>query len=390
MTAFVTAPSIAWGPGAVEQLSSLGARRAAVVVDPAVARKEALVRVVEELGRDGARVETLVAGPAPQSTAAVAELATRLRAFAPDWIVALGGGATLDGTKAARLWVELPELPVEPVPSVVPFPEAPRTHLAAIPTTSGSGSEASWTCDLVAPDGSPVEIAHRALVPEWALVDPSFAAGLDTPLRLSGGLSSAGLAAEALVSAWSNPFSDALALGALTEVVRSLPLGLRWTDEPDARASLHYAATLSGLAASNAQRGLAHALARALQRPTGLRYGLLLGIVLPAVLEFDRPAAREKLDLAAHAVTPPGENGRVDLANRLRRLAEGLGAPADLAAAGVRTGPLRSERARLLADTLRSPGVAANPRVPTPDDVDGLIDRLLGGSGPPRSGAARP
>ena len=391
MTAFVTAPSIAWGPGAVEQLSSLGARRTFVLVDRAVKDGPALLRAVEELEKGGSAIEVGVGAGDAQQLSRVGAVAEELRRFGPDWIVAIGGGSTLDGAKAARLWMELPELPATSVPPVVPFPERPSSRLVAIPTTSGSGAEASWTCDLFAPDNSPVEVAHRGLVPEWALVDPAFAAGLEPPARLEGGLETLALAAEAYLSAWSNPFSDALALGALVAVVRDLPLSLKWTDEPDARASLHYAATMAGLAVSNAQRGAAHALARALVGPTGLPYGTLLGLTLPPVLDFDRTAAREKLERAAQAVTPAGESGKTELSVRLRRLGATLGAPRDLIGAGVDPAVIAGRRAEIIAAALRSPGALANPRVPRAEDVEGLLEALLGrdarGSDPPRSRA---
>lgn len=389
MTAFFTAPSIAWGPGALEQLSALGARRPVVVVDPSVARAEAPTRAVEELGKAGARAEVVPAGPGPQHLAAILDLAGRLRRAEPDWIVVIGGGATLDGAKAARLWLENPELPNDPLPSVVPFPEAPRTRLVAIPTTSGSGAEASWTCDIYDQNGAPFELAHRGLVPEWALVDPAFAASLPGPARLAGGLATAAVASEAFVSAWANPFSDALAVGALTTVVRHLGPSLKWTDEPEARAALHYAATMAGLAASNAQRGVAHALARALERPTREPYGILLGLLTPAVLEFDRPGAREKLELLAAALSVPGEPGpRPDVAGRLRRLAQSLGAPKDLAAAGVDPGALVPEKARVVEEALRSPAVLANPRVPNAAEVGAILDSISG-SGPTASAPNR-
>lgn len=383
MTAFVTAPSIAWGPGAVEQLSSLGARRTFVLVDHAVRDAPALLRTLEELDKGGSAVEVEVSDGAAQQLARVGAVAERMRRFGPDWVVAIGGGTTLDGAKAARLWMEQPDLPLTSVPSVVPFPERPGSRFVAIPTTSGSGAEASWTCDLFAPDGSPWEIAHRGLVPEWALVDPAFAAGLESPARLAGGLETLAIATEAFVSAWSNPFSDALALGAVVTVVRDLPLSLKWTDEPDARASLHYAATMAGIAASNAQRGVAHALARALVGPTGLPYGMLLGVVLPAVLEFDRPAAREKLERAAQAVTPPGESGKTELSVRLRRLGQTLGAPRDLAVAGIDPGAIAGRRAEIIGAALRSPGVLANPRVPQAEELGALLD-LVAGTAVPR------
>ena len=376
MVGFVTAPAIAWGTGALEQLSGLGARRAVLIVDKALAGREGPQRVVEELERGGAAVTTLAEGPSTNRVDEVGELAGRLRSVEPDWVVAVGGGTTIDAAKAARLLLERPEISLERPPVDLAVPERPRSRLVAIPTTSGSGAEASWTADLVAADGGPVELAHRTLVPDWAIVDPMFARELPVARLVTGAFEAAALACEAYVSAWANPFSDALATDAVRTVVRRLPQAVRWSDEPDARASLHYAATESGLAQSNAQRGLAHALARALVRPTGLDYASLLCLVLPATLDFDRPSARDRLDALGEAARPPNETGSPTLADRLRRLASNVGAPSDLAAAGASVAQLRGERGRIVTETLRLPAVLANPRVPSPSDVERILDAL--------------
>ncbi len=378
MTGFFTAPRIAWGSGAIEQLSGLGARRALVVVDPNVGRRGGERRVVEELAKSDTHVEVVTGVEDPDRVEAVLRLKDRIASYAPDWVVVLGGGRTIDAAKAARLGAERPDLPVDQVTPVHEFPEIPRVRLVALPTTSGSGAEASWTVDLVAPDGTPIEIAHRALVPEWALVDAGLAAGLGADRIADGAFETLALAVEAYVSAWSNPFSDALALDAATTVARRLPHALRWSDDPDAKAALHYAATAAGLAASNAQRGVAHALARALLEPTALPYGRLLGILLPLVVEFDHPSARDRLEALSIAVSSPEESGRTPLPVRLHRLAELAHLPATLRAAGVSVDRLESARESIVARTLRSSGVLANPRVPTPADVRGLLNAAIG------------
>ena len=376
MVGFVTAPSIAWGTGAFEQLSGLNARRALVLIDPSVASHEGPRRALEELERSGASVTTLADRPFSTRIEAVTELAGRLRGTDPDWIVAIGGGTTLDAAKAARLLLERPEVDLARLPVDLALPEPPRSRLAAVPTTSGSGAEASWAVDLFAPEGSPLELAHRSLVPEWAVVDPLFAHGLSAPALVAGAFETAALACEAYVSAWANPFSDALAVDALRTVLRRLPHAVRWSDDPDARAALHYAATEAGLAASNAQRGLAHALARALVRPTGLSYATLLTVVLPPTLEFDRPGARERLEGLAEMTRLPTDGGVPSVAERLRRLAASVGAPADLRATGVDPGTLAAERDRIVAEALRSPAALANPRVPTPAELGVLLDAV--------------
>jgi len=378
MTGFFTAPRIAWGPGAIEQLSGLGAHRALLVVDPEVARRSGERRVTEELAKSDTRVETVTDLDAPDGLAQVGRLRDQIATYGPDWLVVVGGGRTIDGAKAARLAAARPTLPVEEISPVVELPDPPAVRLVALPTTSGSGAEASWTADLVAADGAPIEVAHRALVPEWALVDERLAAGLSVDRVADGAFETASQAIEAHLSAWSNPFSDALAVDAATTVVRRLAHAVRWSDDPDAKSALHFAATAAGLAASNAQRGVGHALARALVEPTGLPYGRLLAILLPLVLEFDHPSARDRLESLSAAVTPPDDAGRVPLAVRFRRLQEVARVPATLRAAGVPVDRVEAMRAAIVARTMRSPAVLANPRVPTEAEVEGLIAAALG------------
>jgi len=380
MAAFFTAPAIAWGPGALEQLSALGACRALLTVDPAVARAQLHQRAAEELSKSETVVEIVADLAEPDSLPSVEALAERMQAFQPDWIVAVGGGRTIDGAKAARWRFERPELSFQAPPAILTLPDPPRSRLAALPTTSGSGAEASWTADLTGADGAPLEIAGRALVPDWALLDARLAEELPPAERLAGALETAAQATEAYLSAWSNPFSDALAMDALLTVVRRLPRAVRWSDDPDARSALHFAATAAGLASSNAQRGLTHALGRALVGPTGLSYATLVGIILPTVLEFDRPAARDRLEALDAALASPSESTHPPLAVRLRRLYDLLRLPADLTAAGMPAGRLVERREEIVACTLRSPAVLANPRVPTPADVAELLDRIAGGT----------
>ncbi len=379
MSGFFSSPRIAWGPGALEQLSGLGAHRAVVVVDPTVARARAHQRVVEELAKSETVVEVLDDLANPDRLETAVRLGGRAREFGADWLVAMGGGRTLDGAKAARLFAERPDLAAG-LPPVIEVPEAPRLHLVAIPTTSGSGSDASWSADLWSADGAPVELAHRALVPDWTLVDPQLAAALPAHLRLDGGLETLVQATEAYLTAWANPFSDSLALDAVGTVLERLPHALRWSDDPDALAALHYAATSAGLAASNSQRGLAHALARALEPATGLAYARLLGIVAPAVLDFDHPAARERLERLSAAGASREETGHPALAVRLRRLYELYRFPPTLRAAGVAPDRILAERETIVARALRSPATLANPRVPSAKDVGDLIEAVVGPS----------
>ena len=378
MTGFFLAPRIGWGPGAIEQLSGLGSRSAMVIVDANVARQHGERRIVEELAKSDTAVEVVVADAAPDAAEAVDRLAGALARSGADWAVAVGGGRLLDGVKAARFAAELDGTDLSTVTPAHAAPDPPRRRLVALPTTSGSGAEVSWTADVTAPDGLPREVAHRAVMPDWALVDPSLAEGLGVDLVVDGGLETLAAAAEAYLSAWSNPLSDALAISAVATVLDRLPHAVRWSDDPDAREALHYAATSAGLGASNAQRGVAHALARALVGPTGLSYGRLVGIALPFVLEFDRSGARDRLERLADFVRPRDERGDVSLAERVRRLAELVHRPATVRAAGGAASVALDALDRVVLAAGRSPGILSNPRVPTDEELRALAAQILG------------
>jgi alcohol dehydrogenase class IV len=382
MTGFFTSPRIGWGTGAIEQLSGISIRRALVVVDAAVAERDGARRVAEELGKTGTAVELLPAPSAPDSAESIDRIAERIRAHSADGVVVVGGGRTIDAAKAARLRHAHPELTLGSGTPLLDLPEPFGVRLVAIPTTSGSGSEASGTCDLWNVEGAPFELAHRALTPDWALVDPGFAASLGPELVLDGAFETAVQALEAFLSAWSNPFSDALAVDAFSTVLGRLSHALRWSDDPDAREALHYAATSAGLAASNAQRGVGHALARALVPATGLSYGRLLGVILPHLIEFDRPSARDRIEALA-AVVGRTENGtRLPLAARLDRIYDTFRFPRTLVAAGVERAAVAEARSAVVARALRSPAVLANPRVPSSADLGHLFDQVLGSARP--------
>jgi alcohol dehydrogenase class IV len=379
VSGFFLAPRIAWGTGALEQLSGLGSRRALLLVDPVVARQDGHRRIAEELAKSETVTAVEVFPESPHDLAAIDRMWEALRSTPPDLLVAIGGGRTIDAAKAVRLRLAHPELSLAAMPPLLDPPTGPTAGLVAVPTTSGSGAEASWTSDLWGPDGVPLEIADRSLIPDWAIVDPAFASSLPVDRVLDGAAEALALASEAFLSAWANPYSDALALDAAATVVQRLPNAVRWSDDPEARAALHYAATSAGLAASNAQRGLAHALARALEGPTGLQYGRLVGIALPPVLDFDHPSARDRLETLGRRVAGPEERGSVAFAQRLRRIFDQLHFPSTVRAGGGAAGRWSEHRATAVAHAMRSPAVLANPRVPSAAEVGALLDGLVGG-----------
>jgi alcohol dehydrogenase class IV len=381
MQGVFTSPKVVFGPGAIETLSGLGARRPIVVVDPVLSGTPAHRRIVEELEKVEGAVASSFSDVSVEPTIADIERgAAAVRSATPDLLVALGGGSTIDTAKS--LWVRFvhPDLALESVTPLVDLGLRTRAGLVAIPTTSGSGSEATWTAELRAADGRPVDVASRELVPDWALLVSSLAETVPAARRADAAADLLGHAIEAIGSEWANPFSDAAARDALATALTVLPKLAKHSDDEDLRGALHHAATLAGLAASNAQLGVTHALARALGPSTGLSHGRLVGILLPYATEFNFPIARDRYARLSGPLGPPLAPNRSALAERLRSVLGPLGIPRSLSEAGVDRLRADGGRAAAIAYAARTPSAVSNPRVPSEEELALLLAAAWDGS----------
>jgi alcohol dehydrogenase class IV len=378
VTGYFTAPRIATGPGAIEQLSALGARRAAIVVDPLLHRSDRHIRLVEELAKTDTAIELFEAEAAEPTVATSEALGERVRAFHPDWIVALGGGRTIDAAKAAWVRYASPDNPLVSITPLVELGLRPTAGFVAIPTTSGSGCEASWTAMVRGEDGRALELASRELVPDWALLDPSFPATLGPGPTAETGAEFVAHAFESTVAVWANPFSDAFARDAMATAFAELPKAVKHPDDLDARAALHGAATMAGIAASNSQYGAAHALAVALAHG-GPPYGRLVGTLLPYVAEFNYPSARDKFSTLSGVFGGPAVRDRSGVAERLRQLWAQVGLPRTLAEAGVARWEGEDALRAIVRRARASTATVANPRVPSEEEYAKLLEAAFDG-----------
>jgi alcohol dehydrogenase class IV len=214
--------------------------------------------------------------------------------FAPELFVAVGGGSVMDVTKAVWLFYEHPELRF--ADAFKPFQLPPgngKAVIAAVPTTSGTGSET--TCCAVLTDA---QTRHKELilgfeiVPEYAILDPDFTDTLPDTIAAHTGMDALSHAIEAAVCKAASPITVTLALGAALDILENLPLSVRAgvdkARRAQARAACHYAAALAGVAINNCSAGLAHAL----DQPGpyfGLPHGLVCGLLLPYTTAVHTP-----------------------------------------------------------------------------------------------------
>ena len=238
-----------------------------------------------------------------------------------DSLVSLGGGSPIDTAKAIGMLVANGGR-VRDYKVPKPIPKAGPPHIA-IPTTAGTGSEV--TRFAVISDSTSEEkmlIAGSALVPSAAIVDYELTMSMPRRLTADTGTDSLTHAIEAYVSRKANPFTDTFALSAMKTIWTELPIAFRHPDNRAAREGMMLAATLAGIAFSNASVALVHGMSRPIGFFFHVPHGLSNAMLLPTVTQFSASAAVGRYADCARAMGIAAHNDSES--DAVSKLVEGL------------------------------------------------------------------
>ncbi len=341
------------GAGAIAALGELGAKRVFVVTDPFFWENGMARQVAQAAGAEETEFFSRIT-PDP-SVELAAEGTARLREFQPELLVALGGGSAMDCAKAMHYFGGGNEL------------------LAAIPTTSGSGAEVTDFAILTHDRGKHPLVDPR-LRPDLAILDSDLLKALPPTLVADGGFDILSHALEACVAANAGAISDALARDAFAAAFAALPASFAGRGE--VRLRIHVAATMAGMAFSQAGLGLCHAVSHCLGGLFHIPHGRLNAILLPAVVGINAMTAQDRYAALARSAGLGGSSDTVavrNLKNGLIRLRRELRLPATLAEAGVAPREVWQNVERIVRGALEDPCCATNPM--KADDF--LIRRIL-------------
>ncbi|KOS54853.1 bifunctional acetaldehyde-CoA/alcohol dehydrogenase [Rhodococcus rhodochrous] len=279
--------------GALENLRDVPCTSVVVVTDALSEQRGVVDDLRAHLRAEHVKVFSEVE-PEPDE-ATIRRGVTLLEGNPPDLLVAIGGGSVIDAAKAIRLFYEHPEkdlaelsLPfLDPRKRMAEYPQDPhKLRLVAIPTTAGTGSEVSPAAVLTVA-GRKETLVDYSLVPDMAIVDPMLTLSMPRTLTVDTGIDALTHALEAAASIFASPYTDAFCVQAARLIFEALP---RVFDDPDdlpARTDMSNAATLAGLAFSNAFVGTNHALAHSVGARFGIAHGRVNGVFLPHTLRYN-------------------------------------------------------------------------------------------------------
>ena len=243
----------------------------------------------------------------PDPTLACAKRgAEEMRAFAPDVIIALGGGSAMDAAKIMWVMYEHPEADFMDMAMrfldirkrVYTFPTmGEKAYFIAVPTSSGTGSEVTPFAVITdEKTGVKYPLADYALLPNMAIVDTDLMMTQPKGLTAASGIDALVHSLEAYASVMATDFTDGLALRAIQNIFTYLPAcydnGL---NEPVAREKMANASTMAGMAFANAFLGLNHSMAHKLGAFHHLPHGVANAVLLTDVMRYNADPRPQKM-----------------------------------------------------------------------------------------------
>jgi alcohol dehydrogenase class IV len=370
---------VVFGAGALQrlpaQVSRLGMKRPLVVTDAGVVKAGLAQRLYEVLKAAGVSFATFEeVKPDPTERDAFAGLAA-YKANQCDGIIAIGGGSPLDAAKLVQV-LTTHEPPLSRYDDATGGDQYVRDNmppLIAIPTTAGTGSEVSRSGVATLSDtGRKTVIFSPFLMPKAAICDPELTFGLPPGPTAATGMDAFVHCLEAYLSNGFHPLADAVAIDGIARVARSLPKAVEQGRDLIARSDMMVAA-MQGAMAFQKGLGACHALAHALTPISGIHHGLANAIVLPVVMEFNRPVCTARLARVALAMGDTSNAREEVLAGnaveRVRKLNAAIGIPSRLRDAGVQ----EKDLVRIAEKAFVDASHRGNPRPCTQDDLLAML-----------------
>ncbi len=372
-----------FGPGARKELPEvvkrLGKNKALIVTDAGLVKFGVAKMVTDVLDEAGIPFEIFSDVKPNPTVSNVKNGIEAYKASGADFIIAIGGGSSIDTAKAVGIVINNPEFS-----DIVSLEGcAPTTHksvpIVALPTTAGTAAET--TINYVIID----EENHKKMVcvdpndiPAVAIVDAELMYSLPASLTAATGMDALTHAIEGYITKGAWALSDMFEIEAIRMISRNLPTAVAEPSNPEARDAMAVAQYVAGMAFSNVGLGLVHGMAHPMGSLFDIPHGVANALLLPTIMEWNMPACLDKYPAIAEAmgVDISGmtrEEAAQAACDAVKALAIKVGIPQHLSELGIAEKDIQALSEQAIADVC-TPG---NPRDVTIEDIVALYKKVL-------------
>ena len=293
----LNAGRIVAGPDSIEQIADIvkdyGASRVLIISDKGVARAGLIDRPKALLEAAGIAVSILDDTPPEPEVGQVEALFAVAKTHASDLVIGIGGGSAMDVAKLTAVLLNN-DVTLRELLDKAPIPRRGLPTLM-IPTTAGTGSETTPNSIVLVPeDELKVGIVSPKLMPDCVILDPKMTLGLPPAITASTGMDALCHAIECYTSKKGNPFSEMIALKAISLITRSIRRAFKTGTDIDARHDMLLGAMYGGMCIATSSTTAVHALAYPLGGKYRIAHGVSNAILLPFVMRFNAVGNEDK------------------------------------------------------------------------------------------------
>ncbi len=386
-------------PVALDELKNvMGKKRAFIVTDNFLFANGYTKPICDKLDEMGVAHATFF-DVAPDPTLACAiEGAKQMTAFAPDTIIALGGGSAMDAAKIMWVMYEHPDVDFQDMAMrfmdirkrVYTFPKmGEKAYFIAIPTSAGTGSEVTPFAVITdEKTGVKYPLADYELMPDMAIIDTDLHMSAPKGLTAASGIDAVTHALEAYASIMATDYTDGLAIQALKVIFRYLPDAYE-NGQTDvvAREKMANAATMAGMAFANAFLGVCHSMAHKLGAFHHLPHGVANALLISEVIKFnsvevptkmgtfsqyDHPKTRRRYAEVAEGLGIDGKNDDEKVVNLIKAVEElkaKVGIKKTIREYGISEEDFLSSLDEMVEQAFDDQCTGANPRYPLMSEI---------------------
>ena len=374
-------PPTHFGVGMVTKVGELakahGATKALIITDAFLAKSEILTKVADSLKASGILVEVFDGVTPNPTTACVDAGSDAARDSDCDFLIALGGGSSMDTAKGVSLGALNPQRGLG-LDYKTAFAK-PGLPIIAIPTTAGTGSEVNGF-GVITDEVSHTRfyVGHSSALAKAAILDPELTLGLPPKATAATGMDVLVHAIESYISIRSNPYSDGIALKTVATVNEFLEAAVLEGSNLEARSQMLLASHVVGVGFSHTGLGLVHGIGHSLGGHFNIPHGVALCLVLEETLKFNLAYRTDRMGQIGFALGVANTswdataNAKAAI-ERIAELVEKVGLKGRLSDFGISRADLP-----LIAQTAAiDPVTLNNPITPTIEQIQKILERVL-------------